>query len=91
MKLTSGVYENLISEQLEAEKRAAEQERLVCIEQPVDSAEHPRMIADYISHLIQQKLDDENLTAEQIKAYLLEAGYVFSEAQEQFRPVGFDE
>ena len=65
MKLTSGVYENLISEQLEAEKRAAEQERLVCIEQPVDSAEHPRMIADYISHLIQQKLDDENLTAEQ--------------------------
>ena len=65
MKLTSGVYENLISEQLEAEKKAAEQERLACIEQPVDSAEHPRMIADYISNLIQQKLSDESLNAEE--------------------------
>lgn len=64
MKLTSGVYENLISEQLESEKKAAEQERLACIEQPVDSAEHPRMIADYISILIQQKLSDESLNAE---------------------------
>ena len=65
MKLTSGVYENLISEQLEVEKKAAEQERLACIEQPVDSAEHPRMIADYISNLIQQKLSDESLNAEE--------------------------
>ena len=35
--------------------------------------------------------DNFNTNAEQIKAYLLEAGYVYSEAQEQFRPVGFDE
>ena len=35
--------------------------------------------------------DNFNTNAEQIKAYLLETGYVFSEAQEQFRPVGFDE
>lgn len=62
MKLVSGIYENLISEQLKAEKKAAEQERLACIEQPVDSAEHPRMIAEYISNIIQQKLNDESLT-----------------------------
>ena len=62
MKLVSGIYENLISEQLKAETKAAEQERLACIEQPVDSAEHPRMIAEYISNIIQQKLNDESLT-----------------------------
>lgn len=62
MKLVSGIYENLISEQLKAETKAAEQERLACIEQPVDSAEQPRMIAEYISNIIQQKLNDESLT-----------------------------
>lgn len=65
MKLVSGIYENLISEQLKAEKKAAEQERLACIEQPVDSAEHPRMIAEYISKIIQQKLNDESITPQE--------------------------
>ena len=31
-----------------------------------------------------------NTDAEQIKTYLREAGYVYSEEQEQFRPIGFD-
>ena len=35
--------------------------------------------------------DNFNTNAEQIKAYLFEAGYVYSEEQEQFRPIGFDE
>ena len=35
--------------------------------------------------------DNFNTDAEQVKAYLREAGYVYSEEQEQFRPVGFDE
>lgn len=35
--------------------------------------------------------DNFNTNAEQIKAYLHEAGYVYSEEQEQFRPIGFDE
>lgn len=65
MKLTPGIYENLISEQLEIEKEIAKHENMECIELPVDSAEHPRMIAGYISNLIEQKLDDENLTAEE--------------------------
>jgi uncharacterized protein YneF (UPF0154 family) len=34
--------------------------------------------------------DNFNTNAEQIKAYLLEAGYTYSEEQEQFRPIGFD-
>ncbi|MCR5050001.1 MAG: DUF4250 domain-containing protein [Paludibacteraceae bacterium] len=29
-------------------------------------------------------------TSDEIKASLLEAGYVYSESQEQFRPIGFD-
>ncbi len=32
-----------------------------------------------------------NTDPEKIKAILLEAGYIYSEDQEQFRPIGFDE
>lgn len=32
---------------------------------------------------------DEDI--ERLKAYLREAGYVYSEEQRQFRPIGFDE
>ena len=31
-----------------------------------------------------------NTEPEKIKAILLEAGYVYSEEQEQFRPIGYD-
>ena len=31
--------------------------------------------------------DNFNTDAEQIKAYLREAGYIFNEEQEQFRPI----
>lgn len=34
--------------------------------------------------------DNFNTSAEQIKSYLLQAGYVYSEEQDQFRPIGFD-
>jgi len=34
--------------------------------------------------------DNFNTDAEHIKAYLLEAGYVFNDEQEQFRPIGYD-
>jgi len=32
-----------------------------------------------------------NEDAERLKAYLHDAGYVYSEEQHQFRPIGFDE
>lgn len=32
-----------------------------------------------------------NEDAERLKAYLRDAGYVYSEEQHQFRPIGFDE
>lgn len=32
-----------------------------------------------------------NTEPEKIKAILLEAGYVYNEEQEQFRPIGFDQ
>ena len=35
--------------------------------------------------------DNFNTDAAQIKSYLLAAGYVYSDEQEQFRPIGFDE
>lgn len=35
--------------------------------------------------------DNFNTDAEQIKTYLQEAGYIYSEEQEQFRPIGYDE
>lgn len=35
--------------------------------------------------------DNFNTNAEQVKTYLHEAGYVYSEEQEQFRPIGFND
>lgn len=34
--------------------------------------------------------DNFNSNAEQIKVYLYEAGYVYSEEQKQFRPIGYN-
>lgn len=35
--------------------------------------------------------DNFNTNAAQIKSHLHAAGYVYSDEQEQFRPIGFDE
>jgi len=65
MKLTEGVYENIINKDIR--DRAAE--GFVMEETALDSAESPRMFADYISEAIRHKLEDEGLSNEDRMAF----------------------
>lgn len=58
MKLTEGVYENLINKDI----RDKELGGLVIEEAELDSAESPRLFADYISEAIRHRLEDESLS-----------------------------
>lgn len=58
MKLTEGVYENIINKSIKDEPL----DGLVKEESSIDSAESPRMFAEYISEAIQHKLEDETLS-----------------------------
>lgn len=62
MKLQPGIYENLISESLRQDEVQTKQEGLVCVETEVDSAEHPRMLADYVATAVRKRLEDESLS-----------------------------
>ncbi len=59
----------------------------------------PAMLVSSVNMLLRDEEFDSleslcysfNREPDEIKACLLEAGYVYSEEQKQFRPVGFDE
>ena len=56
MKL--GIYEHLINQKTERDIKQAEQSGLVCVQQPIDTAESPQMLATYLANAIRQKLED---------------------------------
>ena len=65
MKLHEGVYENLITGQLQASMNQATHEGLVCMKADIDTAETPTMLADHIRNMVANRLSDENLTVEE--------------------------
>lgn len=66
MKLTEGVYENLISESLDADIRRAEAGgELVSRKGDIDTAEAAGMFSEYIARLVKNRLNDDSLTAEE--------------------------
>ena len=56
--LKQGIYEHIINSQIEKEITKAEDVGLVCKKQPVDNAESPKLLADYLAKVICQKLED---------------------------------
>lgn len=56
MKL--GVYEHIINQKTERDIKQAEQFGLVCVQQQIDIAESPQMLANYLANAIRQKLED---------------------------------
>ena len=56
--LKQGIYEHIINNQVEKEISKAENFGLVCKKQPVDNAESPKILADYLAKVICQKLED---------------------------------
>ena len=58
MVLKQGIYEHIISKETELDIKQAEQSGLVCVQQHVDTAESPQMLANYLANIIRQKLED---------------------------------
>ena len=56
MKL--GIYEHIINKETERNIQQAEQSGLVCVQQPIDNAESPQILANYLANAIRQKLED---------------------------------
>ena len=56
MKL--GIYEHIINQETDRKMQEAEQSGLVCVQQPIDGAESPQMLANYLANAIRQKLED---------------------------------
>ncbi|MBQ8760979.1 MAG: DUF3427 domain-containing protein [Bacteroidales bacterium] len=56
--LEKGIYEHIINREIENKIQQAEQYSLVCVKHPIDNAESPQMLADYLANAIRQKLED---------------------------------
>ena len=65
MKLKEGLYENLITNELQQVIKDTCDNGLVCKIDDIDEAELPSMLAEHIKKLVRNKLDDNNLTAEE--------------------------
>lgn len=58
MMLKQGIYEHIINQETDRRMQEAEQSGLVCVQQPIDDAESPQMLANYLANAIRQKLED---------------------------------
>ena len=56
--LKQGIYEHIINQETDRKIQKAEQSGLVCVQQQIDSAESPQMLANYLANAIRQKLED---------------------------------
>ncbi len=63
MKLVEGTYENLITDGLRQDMLNANASGLVCKQEDIDSAESPSMLAEHLSKIIRNRLQDESLSA----------------------------
>ena len=56
--LKQGIYEHIINQETDRKMQEAELSGLVCVQQPIDGAESPQMLANYLANAIRQKLED---------------------------------
>lgn len=56
--LKQGIYEHIISQETKREIIETERSGLVCVQQSIDSAESPKVLADYLAYAIRQKLEE---------------------------------
>lgn len=62
MILREGSYENIITNELQQNMLKAEHDGLICKQEAIDCAESPKMLAEHIHKLVQNRLSDESLT-----------------------------
>lgn len=65
--LKQGIYEHIINQETDRKMQEAEQSGLVCVQQPIDGAESPQMLANYLANAIRQKLEDTEEQQDRVK------------------------
>ena len=65
--LKKGIYENIINQQLDKDIIEAKNNDLTCNLQNIDSAESPKMLADYIANVLRKKLEDTEEQKDRIR------------------------
>ena len=56
--LKQGIYEDVINKETEQKMQETERSGLVCVQQQIDNAESPQILANYLAKAIRQKLED---------------------------------
>ena len=56
--LKKGIYEQIINKETERDIKRAEDDGMVCVQQAIDGAESPHILADYLAKVIRQKLEE---------------------------------
>ena len=64
--LKQGIYEHIINQETDRDIQQAEQSGLVCVQQPIDNAESPQMLANYLANAIRQKLEDTEVQQDRV-------------------------
>ena len=67
MPLEKGIYEQLITGELQEQMQESAEQGLVCIRQDIDEAESAAMLADYISNLVYRRLESDKLPFDERK------------------------
>lgn len=63
MELHEGIYENLITKEIQTNIEKTKNDGLICKEDNIDSAESPSMLAEHLEKIIKNRLSDENLSS----------------------------
>lgn len=64
--LKEGIYENVINQAVEQDILDTEASGFVCATQPLDAAESPKLLADYLAKAIKQRLEDVETAQERV-------------------------
>ena len=75
--LKKGIYEHVINQETEKQINDSEESGLVCLKQPIDNAESPQILANYLAKVICQKLEDTEEQQDRvnlINRIMIEAG-----------------
>ena len=78
--LKQGIYEHIINQETDRKMQEAERSGLVCMQQPIDGAESPQMLANYLANAIRQKLEDTEEQQDRvnlINRIMIDAGLLY--------------
>ena len=77
--LQKGIYEQIINQETEHKIQDAEESGLICLQQKIDNAESPQILANYLANAIRQKLEDIEEQQDRVKfinRIMMDAGLI---------------